>query len=304
MRDSYGCYKAAAILSKTLPRPASYALAAFVSGCFYRMDGRARCGVASNLGTIFTARGQPLSPPELRRLTRRTFYNFGKYLVDFFRFVNMSPGELGRLVTIEHPEYIRQAMAMNRGVLAISAHLGNWEMAGAVMARMGYPITAISMTQRMERVNRLLQDHRDRRGYKVLPLDGSATLKILRCIQNCEMVALLADRDFTGHTVEMPFFGKPALLPRGPGYLAVRMQTPILPGFITRQKDNTFILSIYPPIIPDRGMDEHAIHAQLAKVLESAIAEAPDQWFVFRDFWNGREEVRVSDGVAAPSRRS
>jgi lauroyl/myristoyl acyltransferase len=291
MRDSYGCYKVAAILSKTLPRRASYALAALVSGCFYRIDSRARRGVALNIETILAARGRSVSPLELRRLTRRTFYNFGKYLVDFFRFVNVSPDELRRLVTIEHPEYIQQAMDMNRGVLAISAHLGNWEMGGAVLAQMGYPITAIATTQRMARVNRLLQDHRDRRGYRVLPLDASATLNILRCIQNHEMVALLADRDFTGHTVEVPFFGKPALLPRGPGYLCVRTQTPILPGFIIRKKDDTFLLRIYPPIVPNRDTDEKAVQLQLAAVLEDVVAEAPDQWLVFRDFWNGREEV-------------
>ena len=114
----------------------------------------------------------------------------------------------------------------------------------------------------------------------------SAAVSVSACLKRNELVVLLADLDFShqgGRRV--PFFGKPARLPRGPAVLAKRSGAPILPAFVLRQTDDTFCFRAYPPILPDRSQSVDDIQARICAVLEAVIGDHPDQWFAFEPLW-------------------
>jgi len=291
---TYAHYRIACTLSKSLPRRLSYSLAVAVADGFYLADKTGRAAVRSNLRTVFGANGSVLTPEELAHQARQTFRFFGKYLVDFFRFSRISDAEASRLLQIEKEEYALQALAMDRGVLGISAHLGNWELGAFAVRRWGKRLYAVVLPQRMEKVNRLFQEHRAGRGINVLPL-GNAVGEILACLKRKEIVGLLADKDFTRHDRRVNFFGKPVRLPRGPAFLAVKTGAPILPGFVVRQPDDSFLLRYYPPITADRGQDRDEIQQAICRVLESVISEYPCQWFMFAHFWDDCAEAGVTN---------
>ena len=123
------------------------------------------------------------------------------------------------------------------------------------------------------------------RGLKVIPL-GSAAIGTLKALKKGEFVALLADRDYSQHRDHFKFFGKQARFPRGPAMLCVRTGAVILPGFLLRLPDDTYLLRMYKPIraVTDSTSD---IQGQLCRILEKEIGANPTQWYMFDEFWDG-----------------
>jgi KDO2-lipid IV(A) lauroyltransferase len=298
--NSYATYRLACVLSKRLPQRLSYALAVRVADGFYRRDRTGREAVRANLRVVLSACGRRPDENTLAHMARQTFRYFGKYLVDFFRYSRITDAEARRLLRIEHPEHLEAAMALGRGVLTVSAHIGNWELGGVAMRMFGRRLNAVVLPQRLEKLNRLFQKHREERGIHVLPL-GRAMHSILACLKRNELVALLADKDFSARGRRVEFFGRLARLPRGPAFLAVKTGAPLLPGVIVRQEDDSFVLRYYPPLLAGNGDSVDGLQAQVCRVLEAMIGELPCQWFMFTPLWdaNGPEALRAEAGPAA-----
>lgn len=282
--NEYWQYRIAACLSRSLPERTAYWLGLRVSDQFYRRNHKGREGVVSNLKRIFAARDVVLAEAAIEGLARKTFQYFGKYLVDFFRYEKLAPEEVRRRVSIEHGEYLERCVNMKRGVLLVTAHFGNWELGGAALAALGYRVNVVVLPAPVARLNRLFQSQRAKRGVNLIMM-GHSVFSIIRCIKNGEIVALLADRDFTHRNDRIPFFGEPARIPVGPGWLSIKTGAPVLPVFMMRQVDDTFLLRFHPPILPEEAGSAEAVRERICRALEKEIGEHPYQWFIFDDFW-------------------
>lgn len=280
-------YWLAGFVSRTIPRHFAYWLSLRISDAYFFCDRRGRTAVMNNLRRIQEFRGQTVSVRQLRRTARRTFQFFGKYLVDFFRFSQLSEDEIRRLVAIDHPEHIEAAAHAGKGVIVVTAHLGNWELGGAVMAALGHPLNVVVLRQPSAKLNDFFQKHRRRRGMTIIPL-GHAVGRLVEALQRKEFVALLADRDYSRRTDFVSLCGAPACLPRGPAWLAKATGAAVLPGFMLRRDDDTFVLRLYPPIFPGEHESREEIQRKLCAVLEDAVCRSPHQWFMFENVWNGR----------------
>ena len=287
MMDMYTCYRVAQVISRSLPRRFAYWLGLRIADHFYAFDRAGRRAVMANFRQILTMQGIAASDETLRQMARKNFQYFGKYLVDFFKFTRFTPAVIQRLVSMEHIEYLEQAEALGRGVIFITAHLGNWELGGAILASPGRRIHAVFLPQRENKINELFQKHRSQRGLQCIPL-GHAARGVMEALKHNECVAMLADRDFTAHHFPILFFGKPAHLSSGPARIAVKTQAPLAPIFILRQPDDTFLLRLYPPIVPNPQTTVAELQERIRDVLEQEIGRNPLQWFMFDDFWNPR----------------
>ena len=282
----YFAYWITGFLSRSIPRHFAYWISLRMSDLYFFFDRRAREAVMDNLRHVMAYKGRHPTRLELRLTARTTFQFFGKYLVDFFRFQSLDEDDIRRLVKVEHPEYIEQATAVGRGVVVVTAHLGNWEIGGAVMAGLGYPMNVVALRQPSAKLNDFFQKHRRKRGMTVIPL-GSSVKKILGALKRREFVALLADRDYSEHRGFSNLCGAPACLPRGAAWLAEKTGAAVLPGFVFRNEDDTFLMKLYPPIIPEPGMTHEAIQRKIVEALEDGIGAYPHQWFMFQKVWDG-----------------
>lgn len=283
----YVLYKLAEWMSKTPPRHFSYWLSLRIADAYFYLDKRGRSAVMDNLRHVYAFKGQVVTEQELALVTRRAFQNFGKYLVDFFRFSRLSEEDMRRLVVVENVKYVDEALRLGKGVLLVTAHLGNWELGGAVLASMGYPINAIALRQPSAKLNEFFQRHRRKRGMKIIPL-GHAVGSMIQALRRNELVALLADRDYSMRNDFVRFCGAEACLPRGPAWMAVKTGAPVVAGFMLRRPDDTFILKMYPPMFPERAGSRELLHEHISRVLEDAITTAPSQWFMFERVWDGQ----------------
>ena len=280
-------YWLAGFISRTIPRHFAYWIALRMSDLYFFRDRRAREAVMANLRQVAAFPGRYPTERELRPTTRTTVQLFGKYLADFFRFQRLSEADIRRLVVIEHPEYIEQAVRLDRGVVVVTAHLGNWEIGGAVIAGMGYAMNVVALRQSSERLNNFFQKHRRKRGMTVIPI-GSSVKRMIAALRRKEFVALLADRDYSGQQQLSTLCGAPACLPRGAAWLGEKTGAVVLPGFVLRKEDDTFLMKLYPPIVPGPGITQDDIQRKIGEALEDGIGAYPHQWFMFEKVWDGQ----------------
>jgi len=118
---------------------------------------------------------------------------------------------------------------------------------------------------------------------------GNAAKGCLKGLRRNEVLALAGDRDFAGTGMVMDFFGKPAVFPLGPAALSLRAKAKIIPGFMLREKDDSFVLVMDKPLeyIPsgDDQKDLQEIISRYKSIFEDYIRRYPEQWYMFRRFW-------------------
>jgi KDO2-lipid IV(A) lauroyltransferase len=278
------------MLAHVLPRRFAYWVGLRVADEFYARDVRGREAVKSNLRHILQYKGLKASDETLERLTRKVFQHFGKYLVDFFGARRISRRSVARLVSVEHGERLAEARASGQGTIVVTAHLGNWEIGAAVVATLGCHLNAVILPESDRRIRALFRSRRESRGTTILPL-GGAVRGLIRALGRGEFVALLADRDYSDRCDFVPFFGAPARLPRGPALLSVKTGCAILPTFLLRHENDTFLLRFHAPLRPQEFGGIGPLQRRIAEILEAEISERPEQWFMFRDFWDAAKPL-------------
>jgi KDO2-lipid IV(A) lauroyltransferase len=221
-------------------------------------------------------------------MARQVFRNFGKYLVEFLRFEKMGDNYINRKVRIVGAENLKEALGLKKGAILFSAHLGNWEWGGALIAHLGFPIYAIVLEHKHKKINDFFVRQRALKGMGSIPLGGSVRAA-LKHLDNNDSIAILSDRDFSNNSVGVSFFGKEAYLPIGTAIFALRRRCPLVPCFIVREKGNKHTFYIEKPIEYTLSGTKEAnikeIVQKTANVLERYIKQYPDQWFIFDDPW-------------------
>lgn len=283
----YFIYRFGQFIALALPVKISYRFACFLADICYFVFKKDNSAIIENL-RIVTANS--VDEKELRRIAREVFRNFGKYLVDFFRFSKIDSNYIKKFVKIEGRENIDRALAAGKGVIMLSAHIGNWELGGFVLSQIGYPLSAVVLTHKNKMVNDFFK--KQRLIGKMQPVEIGLSLRSCYAVlKRNELLAMLGDRDFSGHGLDMDFFGRKAVIPRGPAFFSHRLGSAMVSAFMIRQPDDTFKLIFGEPIFPDsNSSEEDAVRSLTAKylsVLESYIAKYPSQWYVFRKIWNG-----------------
>lgn len=274
------CFKAVVCL---LPHRAALALGAFVGRCVelasgsYAHKARARC-----------ARVLGVSQPQARAIISSAYSHFARAIVEFARSPVMA-NRMEELITIHGEENLRRAYDLGKGVILLSAHIGNWEYAGAQLVRLGYVVNAIGAEQRDERITQLIASLRESVGVK--PLGKGLDLKgAIRCLQRGELLAVLLDQDARDMGVVSPFLGFPAATPIGPLKLAHKLGCKIVPGRMIRRPDGVRYDLYLEPALEGRegkafGEDIQESADQCNEVISRWILEHPGQWLWMYPRW-------------------
>ena len=277
-------YKIGEFVALHLPLKAAYALAGFISDLQFLFSRKDRVIVQGNLKKILTAE-------ETKRLnyhTREVFRNFGRYLVEFFRFPLVDREFIEKNISLEGFSYADEALKKGKGAVAVTAHIGNWELAGIVMAILNYAVLAIVLPHKNSRVNKFFDGRRLLKGMKIAPL-GKAAQFCLKGLKDNMIVAIAGDRDFIQTGVIVDFLGLKSQIPRGPAALSLKTGAPIIPAVLIRTKENKFRFIYEKPIeyIPTNNKEEDILNLtkEYLKVIEAYIKKYPNQWLMFREFW-------------------
>ena len=149
--------------------------------------------------------GEPDESLSARRLLKN-FKTQTMNILEIFAASRWSDKRIAGMVEMEGKEEIDKALAAGRGVILISAHVGNWELAALYLSSLGYKLYVVAGIQMNALLTAAVRDAKEKRGIEVItPWDSYR--KFFKALNNNGVIALLLDGDvYTGST-EITFFG-------------------------------------------------------------------------------------------------
>jgi lauroyl/myristoyl acyltransferase len=275
-------YRAGALLAGVLPRPVRLMLARAVARPAARWFPVERECVRANL-----ARVRPHSGAAARAaLVDAVFRHFAVCFADLLS-SNRSRRRPDRMVEgIEGDEHLTTAAGTGGGLVLLTAHLGNWELGGRLLAaRLRRPTHIVVAAEPDPRVERFLRGGDSPVRFVRLGAP-TAMVSLVAALRRGELVALQGDRALgTRGDTWVDFFGVPAPFPRGPFVLARAAGVPVIPAFCLLGARHRYTVVMAEPIRVGPDGDEPAL-ARWVRVLEAMVRRAPEQWFNFYDVWS------------------
>lgn len=276
-------YRLARAVAALLPRPVRLATARAVARAVGRALSAERSRVRGNLARVLAG----AKPRELDAAVGETFANFGAFFADLLILNRTEPERLRPYVAVRvGEEYLDAAFAAGRGAVLVTAHLGNWELGGRLLACRGdAPRTHVVLSAEEDAA---LEPHLRVNAPELRFVTRShptSTLGLLAALRRGEAVAMQGDRP-TGERGDrlVSFFGSPAAFPIGPFVLARAAGAPVVPAFCTMAPDGRYRVEVGSPIWVKPGEEMAGLEAMVA-ALERAVRAHPTQWFNFFDVW-------------------
>ncbi|MFO0691100.1 MAG: lysophospholipid acyltransferase family protein [Myxococcota bacterium] len=282
-----------------LPLDRSLALAAAFGRSWVRFGGPRTGRVREALARALPER----SASEHAHLTREVFVNLAQGFVELLALRGPQRAALLERVEVVGLEHVHAAERATPagGFLVVTAHLGNWELACAKIAALGFPISVVYRGLRSPALDRALFELRGRAGTEPggVPVEqikmGQAGLPVLRALAAGRKLIVLLDQNADRKEgVFVPFFGEPACTRSGPIVLAALRGVPIVPAFIRREAGGRrHRLEILPAVELEPGAaDDPAVVrrnvARVTAVIEQAIRRDPAQWIWLHRRWRTR----------------
>lgn len=281
--------------STLIPRSIQKFFSVVVGDLFYLLMRKTRRHVRKNIEGVSQGRW---SKEKINGLTRKTFQNYGQYLLDYMVMHRLRPSNKDQWVEEEvGGDYMIEALGAGKGVICITPHLGNWEIGGLLFSFKGGRLNVLTLDERDLDTKSFREEMRKRKGIKNIYIDPEddspmAILDAVKALRRNEIVAMLGDRIESQKTMAFDFFEKKTPFPIGVAILAMATGAPVLPVFVVMEKNRKYRGVIEAPIYfdsPLREGREAMIRKGMKKLIrkfEEYIEKYPDQWYNFYSFWD------------------
>src|SRR5215813_3740928 len=186
---------------------------------------------------VAIAFGDTLSPSAQDDIARAAYRSAARCFIELAKLDEIR-AHFDDYVSVEGWQHVDEVLALGRGGIVITGHIGNWELLAAYVARRGISLAASARRLEDARLNKLLTDFRTGNGMHVIHRNtpGSST-EILKVLRRRGVFALQIDQDIRTPSVTVPFFGRPARTPAAAALLAVRRDLPVVPAFAQRRAE-------------------------------------------------------------------
>ncbi|HAJ95138.1 MAG TPA: hypothetical protein DCP02_02780 [Actinobacteria bacterium] len=229
-----------------------------------------------------------IDDPQVHRIAKIIFINWGKNIADFLKHKVISIGRLKQRIKLEGLKNLDRALKKGRGVIIFTSHIGNFEWGASMLGAKGYKIWVLSLFRKSKMTNRFFELNRLSKGVNTLYINKM--LHVLRLLKNNEIVAVPSDWDPTGKSARpFDFFDRKASLPIGALQLALRSGAALVPCYIWRDGKYTHHQVIGEPVeLELTGEKEELIEKNMKKIIpimEKNIREHIVEWELFHDIW-------------------
>lgn len=246
--------------------------------------------IVGNLKRVF---GAHLSDDEIRRLAQAHYAHLGRLAGEFLRYRWLSAERKRALVRIEGVEHFTKAWEAKRGILVLTGHFGNFEVA-TLAGLTQFPevhghIHFVRRPIKPAWLDRVVNERMRRAGFGTIGKRGSLD----------EVLALLARGDavvvpFDQHAqrpdgIEVEFFGHPAGTFKSLAIIAISTGTPVIPAAAWREPDGTHVLRFEAPLpvveSADPGDELRRTTRMYNAALERLVLRHPEQWWWVHRRW-------------------
>lgn len=236
--------------------------------------------------------------PEIRRLVRANFAHLGMLAVEFFRARQLSRRPLESTVRFEGEGALQKALGHGKGVLILSAHLGNFDLGAMALALRGFPMMIVSKPLKNKAVEQFWMNERSWSGLEI-SLNRGSLKSILGALRRGRCVVFVLDQHSSTEAVWVDFFGRRASAMPALAVLAQRTGAPVVPVFPHRNPDGTHTVAV-GSAIPFEDHENRTVAVwrntqRYSDAVEAAIRRHPEQWIWGHRRWKKPSQGRPTD---------
>ncbi len=304
---AYWLVRAASALVQKVPLETAFGWARGLSTIAYYTSKRRHVAYA-NLKAAFPES----TAPERKRWVKEMFQNLAMNGIEIMRFPILKREDIDRWVSTQGDDVLLKHWGnADKGLILLTAHMGNWEFSQVVEGLRGRPLTVLARRQKYERLDRLLNSLREFHGAVSVP-KGGGVRDLIRTLRDGGCIGMLGDQAGGDSGVWIRFFGRLTNSPRGPMAFALKLNVTIMPVFMIRRKDRLHHDLIFNPPMElvrtgDLEKDIQVNTQNYIHVLESYLTKYPSQWLWGHKRWKRTRTKRIlvlSDGKAGHVKQS
>jgi KDO2-lipid IV(A) lauroyltransferase len=248
------------------------------------------------LGNLHLALGRDKNHEEIERICRDSFKNIGKDMMEITRCLDFQKSDLKMLVKLEGKKYLDHALREGNGLIALTAHFGNFPLMALRLVNEGYSLSLVARDPENPKIARMITSARDQAGMESIPDKPRMTCvsRCLRALKENRILLMQIDQNAPSTESWVDFFGYLVPTFKGPVIFSFRTGAPIVPIFVIRNLDSLHQITVHPPFkLNTTGNTQQDITtniARLTKIVEGIIREYPEQWWwIHRRFKRARD---------------
>ena len=219
----------------------------------------------------------------------QNYYLLGQSIIDKVVVMSGIPNKFS--FNFDGEDNLREIVALQRGGLLLSAHLGNWEIAGHLLKRLDTRINIVMFDGEHRQIKEYIAAVTGKRQVNVILIkdDLSHIYAISDAFRNNELVCMHADRFIEGNkTLTSEFLGEAARFPLGPFVLAARFKVPV--SFVFAMKETPLHYHFFASKIKDythlsKEMLMQEMLNDFVGEMECMVEKYPEQWYNYYNFW-------------------
>ena len=288
-----GAYKAAKSLVNLLPESAGLAFGRWVGRVGYLLDARHRRVALQNLELAFPK--WPLA--ERKRIAKQSFGNIGTAAVELATSAELDRESYLTRLDFEGWENFELAERAAKGVLLMTAHIGNWEALAQAPVLRGKPVAFVARPLDNPYLEQEIRRIRERFGNRTIMKRGAAR-QLIRTLRGGGVTGLLIDqRVHPNEGRAYDFFGHPAYTTPLMARLSLRTGAPVVPVFGIPVEGWKRCRIVYrPPIFPESNGEDAVdrLTMQYLRTIEEAICEWPELWLWAHRRWRKGQTMAAS----------
>lgn len=272
---------------RLMPLKMAYALNRVLFGLLFRFDAKHRTRAIAHILHAGMAR----TSEQAAKIARAAFISFGNLLAEIIKMDQAFKPEM--ISFRSSPEsYDRTFGAHKTNVIVVTAHYGNWELAGSFWATLsGYPMVSVMRPFSNPLIGKYILRGREAGNHQSISKDGGMR-GLLRALRDGKTIAILADQHAAAREggIETVFFGQPCRTHSSPARLHLKTGIPIVPQLTRRLDEKGHFEFIMGDIIEykptdDREKDIRTVTQMYTTALEKLIAQDPSQWLWAHRRW-------------------
>jgi predicted LPLAT superfamily acyltransferase len=224
------------------------------------------------------------------RMLYKNAYLLGQSIID--KVVVMSGIKNAFTYEFDGEENLREITSLKKGGILLSAHIGNWDIAGHLLKRLETRINIVMFDGEHEKIKEYLDNITGEKSVNLILIkeDLSHIYEISEAFKNNELVCMHADRFLEGNkTITANFLGEKARFPIGPFVLAATFKVPV--SFVFAVKESNLHYHLFASKIKSYNQPQKS--ALIAELLEDyknemevKVKKYPEQWFNYYNFWH------------------
>ena len=258
--------------------------------------------VLDNLRRVF---GAAVPAPEIQRLAAAHYAHLARLVTEFVRFRFLSARRRRAQVRVENLELLADTFNRGNGVLILTGHFGNWEVA-TVAGIQNFPEVRgrfhfVRRPIKPRWLDALVTRRFNRSGFGVIAKRGSLET-IVSLLEHGDVVVFPFDQYAGGADgIDVEFFGQPAGTFKSLAVIALSTGAPVIPASCWREPDGRHVLRFEEPVpaVDVANVNESIRRTTRAynAAIERLVLRHPDQWWWVHRRW------RLARGNRGPRAR-